>query len=46
MNSLNVTIQMKATEKYFPMVLSSSPVYRVVYKVDQTVEFLDKSPKV
>ena len=30
MNSLSVTIQMKATEKYFPMVLSSSPVYRVV----------------
>ena len=36
MESLSVTIQMKATEQYFPVVL-----FIMLYKVDLTFEFVD-----
>ena len=35
-----MTIQMKATEQYFPVVL-----FIVLYKVVLTFEFLDETPK-
>ena len=37
MNSLNITIQMKATEQYFPKVL-----FIVLYKVVLLFEFVNK----
>ena len=40
MKSLSVTIQMKATEQYFPVVL-----FIMLYKVVLTFEFVDEIPK-
>ena len=40
MKSLSVTIQMKATEQYFPVVL-----FIMLYKVVLTVESVDEIPK-
>ena len=40
MKSLSVTIEMKATEQYFPVVL-----FIMLYKVVLTFEFVDEIPK-
>ena len=40
MKSLSVTIQMKATEQYFPVVL-----FIMLYKVVLTLESVDEIPK-